>query len=162
MTKNCNQGTPITLPACPNEKVPAPIRPFRHVAPLQPRFNDFDVLGHVNNSVYLQFMDLGKVSYFEAVTGGALDMSHIAVAIVNININFFSQAMMNEPLVVATACVKISQRSFTLEQRIINPETGDVKCAATTVMAAFDRKTLTSTLLAPEWVAALTRYEAMN
>ena len=32
---------------------------FRHTLPLQLRFNDIDLLGHVNNSVYFSFYDLG-------------------------------------------------------------------------------------------------------
>lgn len=152
-------GEPLTLPPCRNEKVPAPLRPYRHMVAVQTRFNDFDMLGHLNNSVYLQFMDLGKVSYFEAVTDAPLDMNGIAVVIVNINISFFSPAMPGEELAVATQCIKISQRSFILEQRVLNPATGDVKCVATTVMAAFDRKTMTSAPLDPEWVSALTAFE---
>ena len=33
---------------------------FRHTLPLQLRFNDIDLLGHVNNSVYFSFYDAGK------------------------------------------------------------------------------------------------------
>ena len=40
---------------------------FRHTLPLQLRFNDIDLLGHVNNSVYFSFYDLGKARYFETV-----------------------------------------------------------------------------------------------
>ena len=147
---------------CANEKVPAPVRPYRHLTEVQTRFNDFDMLGHLNNSVYLQFLDLGKVRYFESVTGAPLDMNGIAVVIVNININFFSPALMNEPLAVATACVKISQRSFVLEQRVVNTATGDVKCVATTVMAGFDRRTMGSALLDQSWVEALAAFEEME
>ena len=33
---------------------------FKHSVPVQLRFNDADALGHVNNSVYFTFYDLGK------------------------------------------------------------------------------------------------------
>ena len=46
----------IAIPPCGNEKVPQPQCPFRHLTEVQTRFNDFDMLGHLNNSVYLQFM----------------------------------------------------------------------------------------------------------
>ena len=149
----------ITLPPCANEKVPQPQRPFRHLTEVQTRFNDFDMLGHLNNSVYLQFMDLAKVRYFEAALGHQLDMHGPGVVVVNINVSFFSPAYINETLAVATACVKISQRSFTLEQRVLNPESGDVKCVATTVMASFDMSTATSPELHPEWTEALRSFE---
>lgn len=152
-------NTPINLPPCANEKVPAPARPYRHLTGVQTRFNDFDMLGHLNNSVYLQFMDLAKVSYFEAVTGAPLDMSGIAVVIVNINVSFFSPSMPQEQLAVATACVKISRHSFVLEQRVVNKASGDVKCVATTVMAAFDPRTMSSAELDSSWTSALARFE---
>lgn len=152
-------ATPIQLPPCGNPKVPQAEHPFHHLVEVQTRFNDFDLLGHLNNSVYLQFMDLAKVAYFEAVTGHPLDPKGPGVVIVNINVNFFSPAYFREPLAVATACVKISHRSFILEQRVLNPETGDVKCVATTVMASFDPATATSPELDPEWTDALKRYE---
>ena len=63
-------------------------------------------------------------------------------------------------MVVLTACVRISQHSFTLEQRVENPETGDVKCAATVVLAAIDPDTATSAPLSPEWTAGLARMES--
>lgn len=150
----------LQLPTCANPKVPQAEHPFRHIANVQTRFNDFDMLGHLNNSVYLQFMDLAKVEYFEAVTGKPIDMHGPGVVIVNINVNFFSPAYMREPLAVVTACVKISRRSFTIEQRVLNPETGDVKCVATTVMASFDPATATSPELDPAWTEALSRYES--
>ena len=31
---------------------------FRHILPIQIRFNDVDKFGHVNNTVYFQFYDL--------------------------------------------------------------------------------------------------------
>ena len=42
---------------------------FHHRTPLQLRFNDVDVLGHVNNTVYFSFYDTGKAIYFSDVRG---------------------------------------------------------------------------------------------
>lgn len=150
----------ITLPECRNEKVPQAEHPFYHSIGIQTRFNDFDMLGHMNNSAYLQFMDLAKVRYFEAVMGKPLDMDGIATVIVNINVNFFSPTYFGEEVSVLTSCVKISQRSFVLEQRVVNPSTGDVKCVASVVMAGFDPKTAESVELEDAWVDALKRFES--
>ena len=150
---------PIALPKCANEKVPEPVPPYRHLTEVQTRFNYIDMLGHLNNSVYFQFMDLAKVRYFEAAKSAPLDMSGIAVVIVNINVSFFSPSLPDEPLAVATSCVKISRHSFALEQRVLNLTTGDVKCVATTVMAAFDPRTMSSAELDSSWASALASFE---
>ena len=34
---------------------------------LQMRFNDIDILGHLNNTVYFSFYDTGKAYYLEAI-----------------------------------------------------------------------------------------------
>lgn len=151
---------PIALPECNNEKVPQAEHPFYHSVDIQTRFNDFDMLGHLNNSAYLQFMDLAKVRYFEAVTGKPLEMDGIATVIVNINVSFFSPTFFGEDVSVVTACVKISQRSFVLEQRVVNRSSGDVKCVATVVMAGFDPKTSQGVELEHGWVNALSRFES--
>ena len=150
----------IEIPECHNEKVPQAEHPFFHAVEIQTRFSDFDMLGHLNNTSYLQYMDLAKVRYFEAVTGKPLDLKGIATVIVNINVSYFSPAHFGEPVSVLTACVKISQRSFVLEQRVVNPTTGDVKCIATVVMAGFDPKTGQGCELDAEWVRNLTAFES--
>lgn len=149
----------IEIPECSNEKVPRAEHPFYHAVAIQSRFSDFDMLGHLNNASYLQYMDLAKVRYFEAVTGGKLSMEGIATVIVNINISFFSPTRFGEDVSVVTACVKISRRSFVLEQRVVNLATGDVKCVATVVMAGFDPKTSQGCELDAKWVEHLETFE---
>ena len=43
---------------------------FRHIIPLQIRFNDVDKFGHVNNTVYFQFYDTAKTDYIATVCKG--------------------------------------------------------------------------------------------
>ena len=149
----------INIPPCPNPKVPESPVPFRHVIEAQLRFNDVDIFGHINNSVYLQLLDLAKVKYFEAVLGGPVDWHVATVVVVNINASFYSPGYFDEPLAVATAVGHISQHSFILEQRIYNTQTGDVKCVAQTVMAGFDPSTDTGAPSPDDWRTSLLRFE---
>lgn len=140
-------------------KVPDAPGEFRHSVAIQTRFNDADIFGHINNSSYLQYMDLGKVRYFEAVTGLPMTVDGPAVVIVNINCSFYSPAYISEPLEVLTRCVKISHKSYTLCQRVVNARTGDVKCEAYVVMAGFVPSTAQGCELLPSWVTALRKFE---
>ncbi len=142
-----------------NPRIPAPLYEFRHRYPLQIRFNDIDMLGHLNNGVYLSFMDLGKTHYFKAVMPKGVDFKKINVVVVNINCDFFAPTYFDEPIEVLTAVTSISQRSFKMEQRIVNSNTGQVKCIGRTVMAGFDPKTAQGAEIEQAWVEALTAYE---
>ncbi len=127
-----------------NSRIPEPSFPYRHKIDVQLRFNDVDMFGHVNNSVYLQFFDLAKVEYFKAVMGEGFEIKGIAMVVVNISCDFFAPTFINEKLQVLTTTTKVGEKSMILEQRIVNAETGDVKCLGRTVMAGFDVKTCTA------------------
>ncbi|MDE7442907.1 MAG: acyl-CoA thioesterase [Muribaculaceae bacterium] len=130
-----------------------------HSTPIQIRFNDLDIIGHVNNNVYLQYMDLGKMAYFEATNPETVDWRHVNVAVVNINCDFKAQTRITEPIEVRTRTLSIGESSLTLEQQVVNSKTGEVKCEARTVMVSFDPKAGVSTPIDPKWIAALNEYE---
>ncbi len=153
--------TPFPIAPSNNPRVPqAP--DFYHILDLQVRFNDIDILGHINNSVYLSFLDLGKADYMTKALGQKIESGKLSTAIVNINISFFSPGYFNEPLRVATAITHLSNRSFTIEQRLFNSETGDVKCAAATILAGFDPVTATSVPLPEDFVACVKAFEHLD
>lgn len=152
---------PIELPPCTNLKVPEATHPFYCSKKLQIRFSDIDMVGHLNNSVYLTFMDLGKTAYFQAIMPERIDWHNVPIVIVNINCNFFSPTYIDENIVCLTAVTRISERSLSLEQRIVNEDTGDVKCVCTSVMAGFDSKTATGAPIDPVWAKAIKDFEGI-
>lgn len=143
-----------------NPRVPSPEHPFYHKLPVQLRFNDIDMLGHVNNNAYFSYMDLGKASYFNAVMpDDNFDMRKIGVVIANVNCDFIAESYMHEPLEVMTRTADIGDRSLRMEQRVINPTTGQVKCISRTVMVSFDPKTRQSAPISEKWRSALSAFE---
>lgn len=142
-----------------NSRIPAPQFDFHHKKDVQLRFNDIDMFGHLNNTVYLEFLDLAKLHYFEAVTKTDLMDSEIKVVVVNINCNFFAPSFLNENLQVLTTVTHIGEKSLSLEQRIINRDNGNVKMIATTVMAGFDATTMSSAAIPDSVRQAFSAYE---
>lgn len=135
------------------------IENYRHRMPLQMRFNDIDMLGHLKNSVYLTFMDLAKARYFEAVNGGEVDIRKMGVVIVNINANFCAPTFFHEEIEVETGVVSIGEKSLMIEQRVRAVKTGQVKCTCRTIMSGFDIRTNTSVPISEEWIEKFERYE---
>ena len=150
---------PIEYPASNNPRVPEATQPFRHITPIQLRFNDVDMIGHVNNNAFLEYMDLGKTSYFNSVKADLINWKFINAVVVNVNCNFYSPGYFNEPIAVLTTITSISQHSLRMEQRVINTETGDVKCAGHTIMAGFDPTTAQGAEIDAEWVNAICAFE---
>lgn len=132
---------------------------FHHRNPVQIRFNDLDMLGHVNNAEYFTYMDLAKTRYFETALGPHLEWGKIGVAIVNINCDFIAQTFFDDAIEVLTAVTHIGEKSIRLEQVVIGVTDRKIRVRCTTIMAGFDMKTLKSMPIRDEWRHDFERFE---
>lgn len=131
---------------------------FRHTLPIQLRFNDFDQFGHVNNTVYFTYYDLGKADYFASVDSN-LNMKEEGVVVVNIEANFLSPILISDSVAVQTAVAKVGTKSMALIQQVIDTKTNDVKCICKSVLVAFDLKKGESKEIPESWKEAIHSYE---
>lgn len=122
-------------------QVPEPTIEFVHRMPVQLRFRDIDMFGHVNNNIYFELMDLAKAAFYAQIQGGHLNPENIGLLVVNVNCDFFRPTRLEEPIEVLTGVLRLSEHSIRLEQRVINSETGEVKVVCRTVLAGFDPAT---------------------
>ena len=132
---------------------------FKHSIPVQLRFNDADALGHINNSVYFSFYDLGKSEYFKAVRGQKVEAKDIDVVVAHVEVDFLSSVFLTDEIEVQTAVSEIGNKSFILVQRIVETATNKVKCFCKTVMVGFDFKTQATIPISGEWRKAISEYE---
>ena len=131
---------------------------FHHTLPIQLRFNDVDKFGHVNNSVYFSYYDLGKTEYFASVCPH-VDWERDAIVVVHIESDFYSQIYGTDHIAVQTAITEVGTKSFHLLQRVINTRTQEIKCTCTSVMVAFDLVKHESKPLDEDWIEAICAYE---
>lgn len=132
---------------------------FKHITPIQLRFNYFDALGHVNNSVYFSFYDLGKTSYFADVLSKLEVAKEVGVVIGHIEVSFLLPVYPGENVAVQTAVVEIGNKSFKLLQHLVDLDTNEIKCICNTVMVCFDAKTKTTRQISDEWRKAMADFE---
>ena len=138
-----------------NNRILYPDIELKHRLPLQIRFGDYDTFGHINNNSYMAYLDLGKSEFLCYIMGKRSVPSEFAAAIVNINVDFLAPTTIGENIEVRTGVVRLGERSFTVYQRIVNPDTEVVKVQATTVLAGFDISTQSSAPLQTSLTTAL-------
>ena len=132
---------------------------FRHRVKVQLRFNDIDMFGHVNNSIYVQWFDMGKLAYFKQFMGGGFEHEPTVPVVANINVTFYEPTLIDERIEVLTAVASVSHSSLVLEQRIVT-ESGRVKCTATTVMVNIDVHTKRPEPVSEAWRKAFSDFES--
>ena len=135
---------------------------FRHRCPVQLRFNDVDILGHVNNTVYFSFYDTGKAYYFKQARTTQIDWMHVDTVIANVNCAYISPIVLGENIEVLTRCESIHEKSFRLLQMLRDTGSGQIKSVCETVMVSYDPASRKSTPLSPLWRKALTDYEGRD
>jgi acyl-CoA thioester hydrolase len=133
---------------------------FHHVLPLQIRFNDVDKFGHVNNTIYFQFYDTAKTDYIATVCKG-VDWEKLAIVVVKIEAEFVSQIKGNDHIAGRTRIVKIGNKSFHLEQDVIDIDTQEVKSRCLSVMVLYDLEHQQTIPLPDEWRKAISDYDGL-
>lgn len=133
---------------------------YKHKIEVQPRFNDFDPMGHVNNTIFMNYFDIGKVDYFRAVWNTEIvDWKEIGLVIARVETDFISPILMGERIIVRTTILRIGNKSLELAQQLINADTDQLKAAARTIMVGFDVNTNSAEPITEKCVEAISRYE---
>ena len=78
--------------------------------PIQPRFSDFDALGHLNNAKYLEYVEVARVHTFAEILG--VDLQEISAVMGNATISFLRPIRLFENLALETAITDVRERSI--------------------------------------------------
>lgn len=134
---------------------------YRHVMPLQIRWNDVDKFGHVNNSVYFQYYDTAKTDYIASLCEG-VNWDKYAIVVVHIESDFFAQVKAGSHIAVRTRVKHVGNKSFHLDQEVIDADSEEVKCHCLSVMVLYDLEEQKSILIPEKWAKAIRDFEGLN
>ncbi len=133
---------------------------FRHSLPVQIRFNDIDILGHLNNIVYFALYDLAKARFLEEIRKGKVDWKKVECVIANINCTYIKQILFGEEIEVKSRCIHLGERSFTLRQCLVEVKTQEIRSVCDTVMVCFNPETGKSAPMSDTLRNAIISYES--
>lgn len=104
------------------------------------RFNDIDILGHLNNTVYFSLYDLGKARYMEESGLREAGPQPPTSVIADIHCTYIKPIHYGDDIFITTRCSEIGDKSFVLEQEMIDGE-GELRSKCRTVMVYIDPET---------------------
>jgi acyl-CoA thioester hydrolase len=103
---------------------------------LEVRFRDCDGLGHVNNAVYLTYLEQARFAFWQRLTGtGGIPRSFI---VARVECDYRAQATAGDRLIVRLRVAAVGRSSFTFEYEVVNARTREVVAAARTVQVMYD------------------------
>ncbi|NNN06566.1 MAG: acyl-CoA thioesterase [Elusimicrobia bacterium] len=110
---------------------------YKIVTDVPVRFSDTDALGHVNNAVYLSYLESARVDYLRELLG-AKKIEELGVIIARIEIDYKSPAFHHEVLSVGCRVSEVGGSSIHMDYRIEDKETGRLVALAKSVLVSYD------------------------
>lgn len=132
---------------------------FRHKTPIQLRFSDVDLFGHVNNTVFFSLYDLAKAEYFKAVLNDMPMKFGVSAVVANINADFIHPVHFDDDIVIETSVARLGRKSFIVSQQAVNAKTNSVVSICRTTMVCYSAK-MNDSIEIPEIIRKrITEYE---
>ncbi len=126
-------------------------------AKIQVRFRDCDLLGHVNNAVYLSYFEQARMHYFEQLVGKDWNYKKQGILLVKNEIEYLKPVFLNDSPEIYLYLNDIGNKSFTFSYEVI--VSGELRTKGLSILVCFDPVKNTTVPVYPELVTAFEKIE---
>jgi len=130
--------------------------------PIHVRYNDIDVFGHVNNAVFISYVEEGRIGYFQKVVGKKHDWSKFGTLLAHTSIDYHHPIYMEDNVECGVSITSFGEKSIDVafEIRVIKEDQKVIKCASgKNVLVCFDNVAFRTALVPNEWKEKVTKFE---
>jgi acyl-CoA thioester hydrolase len=136
---------------------------YRHYIPVEIRFADLDSMGHVNNAIYLTYIEVGRIRYFRDLNLFEDRFKTSVGPIIARSVIDYHQPITldDNPITVYTRTVRLGSKSCDMEHVVVRTHGGEPQVAAVgkIVLVAYDYKANSSVPLPDSWRTQIAAYE---
>lgn len=100
------------------------------------RFSDLDVLGHVNNAVYLSYFEIARVHYFKYLVGSDWNWKTGGVILARNEIEYYKPVLLTDEPYIEMHASRIGTKSFTLDYKLTVK--GELYTTGSSVLVCFN------------------------
>jgi acyl-CoA thioester hydrolase len=136
---------------------------YKFFHPTEVRYGDLDPQGHVNNAKYLTYFEQARVYYFMKLGLFTKDQSfmEIGVIIADIHIAYHATTHYGDRIKVGVRTTKIGNKSMTVEQCVMDADTGKVMASGTVILVTFDYEGLKTIPVPDDWRKTVSEFEGI-
>ncbi len=138
-----------------------PPQGFRHQAAIQVRWGDMDALGHVNNAVFLTYMEQARSLYVSDLDLWQGGRGSLGMILARIEIDFKTPLFAGDDVRVFTRTVRLGNRSLQLAQWIARLKDSQLEIASQSLLTVvvYDYAASKSTPMPERWRGIIKAYE---
>ncbi len=112
-------------------------------------FRDVDLAGHVNNAVYLTYLENARLAYLRDALGDDF-LYELSLILARIEVDFRSPARLGEALEIGARVTRVGTKSFDMEHEI-RASDGRLVLEARSVLVAYDYTAEAPMAVPDEW-----------
>jgi acyl-CoA thioester hydrolase len=121
-------------------------------------YGDIDAMGHLNNVVYLRYLEWARQKYWLAMRG-SMDFLDIDFVVARCAIDYRSSSHMGDVLEIEIHVSRMGNSSFDFSYRVTGPD-GRLVAEATTTQVCYDWRARRKLTLSEERRREITAFEA--
>lgn len=132
---------------------------FNFYQPIIVRYRDLDPQGHVNNAVYLTYLESARLGYYQAIGIWKHEESpQTGMVVAHNQIDYLAPIFLGESVRVGLRTDDMGRKSLRMSFQI-EKEDGRVVARGASVMVAYDNATECSILIPADWREKITQFE---
>ncbi len=134
---------------------------YRFTKRIEVQFRDCDPLGHVNNAVYITYLEVARFAYCKEALGFTAELATgpLSFIMARVECNFRSQARLGDELDVRIRLADIGRSSFSFEYEIVQARDGRLVADGRSVQVMYDYQRQQSVPVPDEFRAIAERFE---
>ena len=130
---------------------------YRFVHARDVEFRDVDAADHVNNAVYLTYLETARIAYLVEALG--TDFAYeLSLILANITVDFRSPARFPERLEIGARITRLGTKSFDMEHEVRGGD-GRLVLEASSVLVAYDYEAGAPMAVPEDWRTRFDAYE---
>lgn len=126
-------------------------------AKIQVRFADCDMMGHVNNAVYLSYFEQARMHYFGQLLDDQWDWKKQGVILVKNQVTYLKPVLLHDDVEIEAYLKAIGKTSFTLTYRV--KANGVVSALGASKIVCYDFFKQASVDVYPDLIEGLSKLE---
>jgi len=135
---------------------------MQHTSKVNIRFADIDVMGHVNNAIYLNYFEQARMAWFKVLVGEDWDWKGAGILLARNEIDYMKPLLLNDNASILTTVEKMGNKSMTLTYQVYKETSkGRVDIArGLSILVCFDYTKGTTIPVPDQWRTRIENWEA--
>lgn len=135
---------------------------MKHRTPITIRFRDLDALNHVNNAVFITYVEQGRIGYFRKVIGRNHDWSKFGTLLAHTSIDYLKPILLDDELYCDVEIVKMGEKSFevSFELVVVSDQVNTLCAKGKNVLVCFDNIKMSTALVPDDWRKKVEHFNA--